>query len=63
MIGPAQRAQLRRMIGFRFRRHPSLNLPEAHLSLLEQVLEERVRELLAIPVRQRKTERPERDGR
>ena len=33
VMGPAQRAQLRRMIGFRFRRHPNLNLPEAHLSL------------------------------
>ena len=63
VMGPAQRAQLRRMIGFRFQRHPSLNLPEAHLSLLERVLEERVRELLAIPVRQRKAERPEWDGR
>lgn len=63
VMGPAQRAQLRRMIGFRFRRHPNLNLPEAHLSLLERVLEERVRELLAIPVRQRRAERPKRDGR
>ena len=63
VMGPAQRAQLRRMIGFRFRRHPNLNLPEAHLSLLERVLEERVRELLAIPVQQRRAERPERDGR
>lgn len=63
VMGPAQRAQLRRMIGFRFRRHPNLNLPEAHLSLLERVLEERVRELLAIPVQQRRAECPERDGR
>lgn len=63
VMGPAQRAQLRRMIGFRFRRHPNLNLPEAHLSLLERVLEERVRELLAIPVQQRRAERPERDRR
>lgn len=63
VMGPAQRAQLRRMIGFRFRRHPSLNLPEKHLALLEQVLEERTRELLAIPTRQRKPERPVRDER
>lgn len=63
VMGPAQRAQLRRMIGFRFRRHPSLNLPEKHLALLEQVLSERTRELLAIPTRQRKPERPIRDER
>lgn len=51
VMGPAQRSQLRRMIGFRFKRHPSLNLPEAHLTLLEKVLEERVRELLEVPIR------------
>lgn len=51
VMGSAQRSQLRRMIGFRFGRHPSLNLPEAHLTLLEKVLEERVRELLGILIR------------
>lgn len=63
VMGPAQKAQLRRMVGFRFRRHPSLNLPEKHLALLEQVLEERTRELLAAPTRQRKPEHPIRDER
>lgn len=49
VMGSKQKAQLRRMIGFHFKRHPSLNLPEIHLTLLEQMLEERVRELLEIP--------------
>lgn len=53
VMGPTQRGQLRRMIGFRFKRHPSLNLPEMHLTLLERLLEERVRELLKIPIRQK----------
>ena len=44
-----QREQLRRMIGFRFKRHPSLNFSEEHLQALEKVLENRVRKLLAIP--------------
>lgn len=46
-----QKEQLRRMIGFKFKRHPSLNLPEEHLTAIEQVLEVRVRKLLAIPTR------------
>jgi len=63
VMGSEQKAQLRRVIGFRFRRHPSLNLPEKHLTLLEKLLEERVRELLEIPTRQRKEKHPERDAR
>ncbi len=51
VMGAKQKEQLRRMIGFRFRRHPSLNLPEHHLRLLEALLEGRVRKLLAIPSR------------
>ena len=46
-----QKEQLRRMIGFRFKRHPSLNFSEEHLQVLEKVLEGRVRQLLAIPTR------------
>ena len=48
-MGNSQKEQLRRMIGFRFRRHGSLNLPEEHLTAIEKHLEVRVRELLAIP--------------
>lgn len=50
VMGAKQKEQLRRMIGFRFRRHPSLNFSEQHLLALEKVLESRVRKLLAIPV-------------
>lgn len=49
VIGPKQKAQLRRLIGFRFKRHPSLNLPEERLTSIEKQISERVRELLSIP--------------
>lgn len=53
VMGAKQKQQLRRMIGFTFQRHPSINLPEEHLRALEQLLELRVRQLLAIPTRGR----------
>ena len=49
VMGAKQKEQLRRMIGFRFKRHPSLNFSEEHLQMLEKLLEGRVRKLLAIP--------------
>ena len=55
VMGTKQKEQLRRMIGFKFTRHPKLNLPEEHLIAVERVLESRVRELLEIPVRSGKT--------
>ncbi len=51
VMGVRQKEQLRRMIGFRFKRHPSLNLREEHLQAIEKHLEVRVRGLLAIPTR------------
>lgn len=54
VMGTKQKEQLRRMIGFKFTRHPKLNLPEEHLVAVERVLENRVKELLEIPVRTRK---------
>lgn len=48
-MGAKQKEQLRRMIGFRFKRHPSLNLPQAHLTAIEDHIQARVRQLLAIP--------------
>ena len=51
VMGAKQKEQLRRMIGFTFRRHPSINFPEEHLRALEKLLEIRVRKLLAIPTR------------
>ena len=51
VMGAKQKAQLRRMLGFRFRRHPSLNLPEERLAAIERQLGERARELLSLPTR------------
>jgi len=59
-MGAKQKEQLRRMIGFKFERHPKLNLPEEHLTAIENVLDTRVRKLLAIPVRTRKVPDQER---
>lgn len=49
VMGNRQKEQLRRMIGFRFERHPTLNLPEDNLQAIEKHLEGRVCKLLAIP--------------
>lgn len=51
VMGAKQKEQLRRMIGFKFKRHPNLNLSETHLRFLEKLLESRVRKLLSIPTR------------
>ena len=49
VMGARQRSQLRRLIGFSFTRHPSINLPEDHLKAIEEQLDWRVRELLSLP--------------
>lgn len=50
VMGAKQKEQLRRMTGFRFKRHPDgINFTEEHLNNLEKLLELRVRRLLAIP--------------
>jgi len=49
--GNKQRAQLKRLIDFRFERHPSINLPEEHLQAIEEEIGRRVQELLALPTR------------
>lgn len=59
VMGREQKEQLRRMIGFTFKRHPSINLPEGHLRALEKLLEIRVRKLLAIPTRGKAARRGE----
>ena len=38
IVGARQKAQLRRMVDFKFTRHPSLNLPEERLSAIEKQL-------------------------
>ena len=54
-MGAKQNAQLRRMVDFKFTRHPSLNLPEERLTGIEKQLGERTRELLSIPVQRSAT--------
>ncbi len=49
VMGTRQRNQLRRLIGFRFTRHPSINLPEERLTAIEKQIDLRVRELLSLP--------------
>ena len=49
VMGTKQRNQLRRLTGFTFTRHSSINLPEAHLKAMEKQIDVRVRELLALP--------------
>lgn len=49
VMGQKQRSQLHRLINFHFVRHPSLNLPEERLAPIEQHIQKRVRELLALP--------------
>ena len=48
VMGKAQAVQLRQLIGFTFRQHPSINWPEERLQAIEKYLQVRVRELLAI---------------
>lgn len=50
VMGTKQRAQLRRLIDFKFKRHPSINLPENRLKAIEACIQSRVQELLAIPI-------------
>lgn len=53
VMGAKQKAQLRRLIGFQFKRHPALNLPEERLTAIEKQIGERVRELLSLPTRRK----------
>lgn len=53
VMGSRQKAQLRRLTGFRFRRHPFINLPEERLTAIEKHLDTRLRELLSVPVRRK----------
>ena len=59
VMGAKQKSQLRRLIGFKFKRHPSLNLPEERLAAIEKQINERVRELLALPSRRKTKQKDE----
>ena len=48
VMGAEQRKQLRRLIGFRFTRHPTINWPEERLLATEQQLARRVEALLGM---------------
>ena len=49
VMGIKQKNQLRKLIDFKFTRHPSINLPEERLTAIEKHLQKRVRNLLALP--------------
>lgn len=49
VMGKKQTAQLRKLLGFKFQRHPSINLPEERLQAIEKQVEVRARELLSLP--------------
>ncbi|RKI64048.1 XRE family transcriptional regulator [bacterium 1xD42-67] len=63
VMGPVQKAQLRRMIGFQFHRYPAGMVTEAHLDYLEKLLEDRVQELLNIPDRKHQKGSKEQNAR
>jgi len=48
VIGKTQTQQLRKLIGFKFNRHPSINWPEERLIAIERHIQKRVRQLLDI---------------
>ena len=46
VTGKLQIQQLRKLIGFKFERHPKINLPEERLNSIEKHVEKRIRQLL-----------------
>ena len=61
-MGPVQVRQLRKLIGFTFRRHLRLNWPEYRLETTERHLQKRVRQLLELaPELRRRQEIKQRD--
>lgn len=62
VMGPVQVRQLRKLIGFTFRRHLRLNWPEYRLMAIERHLQKRVRQLLELaPELRRRQEIKQRD--
>lgn len=47
-ISDRQRAELRKLINFKFKLHPRYNMPKERLNAIEKFLQQRVRELLTI---------------
>lgn len=50
VMGSKQKTQLRHLLNFTFKRHPSINYPEERLTIMEKQVTTRVRELMSIPV-------------
>ena len=48
-ISPRQKEQLRKMIGFRFEKHPRYNLSSDRLKAIEKTMQNRVQAFLSIP--------------
>ena len=48
VMGKTQAQQLRKLIGFQFKRHPSINWPEERLTAIERHTQKRVRQLLGM---------------
>lgn len=56
VLDKAQMQQLRRLIGFRFKRHPKLNLPDWRLEAIENHIQKRIRALMELaPVKLKDT--------
>ncbi len=63
VMGTVQKAQLRKLIGFTFDRHPRLNLPEEALQAIETQVQNRVRELLELTLERTKPIKKHREAR
>ena len=50
VMGSKQKSQLRRLLNFKFERHPSINLTEERLTAIEKQIAVRTRELMSIPI-------------
>lgn len=48
VMGKTQARQLRKLIGFQFKRHPAINWPEERLTAIERHTQKRVRQLLGL---------------
>lgn len=49
VIGKKQLMQLRKLVGFKFKRHKTINLPEERLIAIEQQIQKRVIQLMNLP--------------
>ena len=48
VMGKTQAQQIRKLIGFKFERHPKINLPEERLIAIEKHIEKRIRQLASL---------------